>query len=154
MTTPLTPADHAAAITASRDRLLAFAAVCPDHDWRAAPLRDQGDDRTVGVIVDHVADAYDYVGAWIGAIIAGQDPQPSPELVDGFNAAHAVKAAELTRADAVAHLRASGDQAIALVRGLADTDLDRGDGLVRRFAGILARHPDDHRTQIEAALGG
>ncbi len=154
MTDPVTPAEHAAAIAAARDRLQTFAASCPDEVWRATPLADHGDGRAVGVIVDHVADSCDYIGAWISAIVAGADPPVSPELVDEFNAAHSAAAATVTQADAGAHLQRSGDAVIALIRGLAPTDLALADGRVGRFAQILARHPDDHRAQIEAAIRG
>ena len=50
------------------------------------------------------------------------------------------------------HLRASGDAIVALVGELADSDLDLADGRVRRLAEIAARHADDHRAAIEAAL--
>ena len=152
MTELVTPADHAAAIAASRDRLQAFAASCSDEEWRASPLSNQGDSRTVGLIVDHLADSCDYIGAWISAIVAGQDPRVSPELVDRFNAAHAASAAGITRADAAEHLQRSGDVVIALISGLADADLGLAGGLVGRFAQILTRHPDDHRAEIESAL--
>lgn len=154
MTEVVTPADHAAAIAAARDRLQAFAAACPDEAWRAVPLSNEGDRRSVGVIVDHVADACDYIGAWISAIVAGQDPQVGPELVDRFNAAHAASYTSVTQADAVAHLQRSGDAIIALIGGLTDSDLELAGGRVRRFAEILARHPDDHRVEITAALRG
>jgi len=154
MTNVLSPADHAAVIVAARDRLLSFAASCSDGDWVARPLADQGDDRTVGVIVDHVADAYDYIGAWLSAIAAGQDPEVGPELVDKFNATHARDAAAVTRADATAHVQRSGDVIVALVSGLSSDDLERAGGRVGRLAQILARHPDDHRAEIEAALRG
>jgi hypothetical protein len=152
MADAVTPSDHAAAIAASRDRLKAFAAACPDDVWRAAPLSDQGDRRTVGVIVDHVADSCDYIGAWMRAIVAGEEPAVSPELVDQFNAAHAADRADVTQADAVTHLQRSGDAVIALIASLTESDLDLADGRVGRFAQILARHPDNHRAEIEAAL--
>jgi hypothetical protein len=154
MTDAASPADHAAAIAASRDRLAAFAASCPEDAWRSRPLTGQGDDRTVGVIVDHVADSYDYIGAWLSAIVAGQDPPVSAELVDSFNAAHARDAAAVTQPDAIAHLERSGDAVIALISHLSVDDLERADGQVGRFAQILARHPDNHRAEIEAVLRG
>jgi hypothetical protein len=154
MTDAVSPADHAAAIAASRDRLMAFAASCSDKDWLATPLAGEGDGRTVGVIVDHVADSCDYIGAWLSAIVAGQDPAVGPELVDRFNAAHAANAAAVTQAGAIAHLQRSGDAVVALVRGLSAGDLARAGGRVGRFAQILARHPDDHLAEIEAALRG
>ena len=154
MTDAMTPADHVAAIAASRDRLLAFVAACPDDEWQARPLHNTGDSRTVGVIVDHVADSYQYIGAWISAIVADQDPVLGPELVDRLNAAHATDAATVTRAEAATHLRRNGDAVVALINGLAESDLDRDDGRVGRLCAILARHPDDHRTELEAALRG
>jgi len=155
MTDAASPAEHAAAITASRDRLVAFAVSCSDDDWRSRPLIEQGDDhRPVGVIVDHVADSYDYIGAWLSAIGAGQDPPVSAELVDTFNAAHAQDAAAVTRADAISHPGRSGDAVIALVSRLSVEDLERPDGRIGRFALILARHPDNHRAEIEAVLRG
>jgi DinB superfamily len=154
MNDAMSPAEHAAAIAAARDRLMAFAASCSDDDWLARPLAGQGDDRTVGVIVDHVADSCGYIGAWLSAIVAGQDPPVSPELVDDFNAAHAVDAATVTQADAIAHLQSGGDVVVALVRGLSAGDLTRAGGRIGRLAQILARHPDDHRADIEAALRG
>jgi hypothetical protein len=154
MTDAVSPAEHAAAIAGARDRLLGFATSCSDDDWLARPLAGQGDDRTVGVIVDHVADACDYIGAWLTAIVDGQEPQVGPELIDSYNAAHARDAVAVTQADAAAHLQRSGDVIIALVSGLSPGDLERSAGRVGRLAQILARHPDDHRAQIEAALRG
>jgi hypothetical protein len=154
MTDPLSPAEHAAAIAASLARLQAFAASCPDEVWHSTPLSELGDSRTVGVIVDHVADSCDYIGAWISAIAAGQDPALGPELVDQFNAAHAAHAANVTKTDAAAHLQRSGDVLIALINGLTAGDLALADGRVGRLAQILARHPDDHRAEITAACRG
>ena len=39
-----------------------------------------------------------------------------------------------------------------MVVGLSSVGLAAGDGRVRRLAQIAARHADDHRTEIEAAL--
>lgn len=147
------PAEHAAQIAAARDRLLAFVATCTDDDWHAAPLRDQGDARSAGVIVDHVADAYEYLGKWIKVIVAGERPVFNSELVDALNAVHAASAGALTQPDAMQHLQTSGDVLIAMISDLTVTDLDAGDGRVRRLAEIAARHADDHRTDIMTALG-
>ena len=64
------PAAYAADIEAARDRLIAFASGCGDEEWRAAPL--DGDPRPVGVVVDHVADSYEYLAGWIRQLVAGQ----------------------------------------------------------------------------------
>jgi DinB superfamily len=147
-----TPAEIAAQIAAARDRLLVFAAACTDEVWNATPLAAQGDHRTVGIIVDHIAHAYDYMGGWMREILAGGTPQVDVALVDRLNAAHAARAGQLTQAGAMEHLTSSGDELIGLVTGLTEPDLEAGAGRVRRFAEIAMRHPDTHRADLEAAL--
>ena len=63
-------AAYAADIGAARDRLIAFASGCSEAQWRAAPL--DGDPRPVAVVVDHVADSYEYLAGFIRQILAGQ----------------------------------------------------------------------------------
>lgn len=145
-----TPAQYAADIDAARERLVAFAAGCSPEHWRAAPL--DGDPRPVGVIVDHVADAYDYMGGWVQRILAGEDVAVDGTTVDALNADHAVAAA-LTQDEAIKHLRSSGAVFSGLVAGCSAADLRAGNGRVERFAQIAIRHPDDHRAELEAALG-
>jgi DinB superfamily len=152
MTDVQSAAEHAAQIAAARDRLLAFAAICTDQDWHAAPLSDQGDARSAGVIIDHVAHAYEYLGHWIRLIIAGDDPEVNPELVDALNAGHAATAGTLTQADVMEHLQGSGDALIAMIGELTAAELNTDGGRVRRLAEIAARHADDHRADIQTAL--
>src|SRR5215472_12290181 len=153
MTDERSPAEHAELIAAARDRLLAFAGACTDDTWHARALAEHGDHRTVGVIVDHVADAYEYLGGWVGEILAGAPPQVDADLVDQLNAAHAEAAETLTQAGAMEHLTRSGDEMVALIAGLKAGDLEAGGGRVRRFAEIAARHADTHRTDLQEALG-
>jgi len=153
MTEARTPAELGEAIAAARDRLLAFASACTDDRWHAQPLAGQGDPRPVGVIVDHVADAYDYIGAFLREILAGQDPQVDPALIDQLNAEHAAGAGHLTQAGAMEHLTRSGDELIALVTTMSPADLDRAGGRVRLLAEICVRHADNHRGDMSAALG-
>jgi DinB superfamily len=153
MTEAHNPAELAGQIAAARDRLLAFAAACADERWHAEPLAAQGDPRAVGIIVDHVADAYDYVMKWLREIVAGQNPQVDPAMVDRLNADHAAAAGHLTQAGAMEHLTRSGDELVAFVSRLSAADLDLGDGRVRRLAEICVRHADNHRGDLEQALG-
>jgi DinB superfamily len=146
----LDPAGFAAAIGEARQRLLDYVTRCSDRDWAAAPV--PGDPRPVGVILDHVAHSYEYLAGWIGGILAGRPPEVSADLVDAMNAEHAAGAAGLSQAQVAAHLRASGDQLIALTAGLHPGQLDLDGQRVRRLAQIAARHADGHRTEIEAAL--
>ena len=145
------PAQYAADIDAARERLAAFAAACSAEQWRAAPL--DGDPRPVGVIVDHVAHAYEYMGGWVQRLLAGEDVAVDGTTVDALNADHAVTAAAVTPDEAIGHLRRSGAAFSRLVAGCSAEGLRAGDGRVERFAQIAIRHPDDHRAELEAALG-
>ena len=150
MTDDLSPAGHAQAIDEARQRLLIFVQRCTDGDWCAAPVA--GDPRPVGVIADHVADAYEYLTGWIADLAAGQPVDVNAEIVDELNAQHAADASAVTASHVAGHLRSSGDALIALVAGLEPGQLDLDDGRVRRLAVIAARHADNHRAEIEAAL--
>jgi uncharacterized damage-inducible protein DinB len=154
MTSQRSPAEHAQEIAAARDRLVAFAADCSDETWHERPLTADGDPRPVGVIIDHVGHSYEYLAGWVREVLAGESPEVTADLVDGLNAEHARACGHLTQADAVEHLTRSGDELIAFIAGLADADLDAGDGRVRRFAEVATRHADNHRAEIEQALGG
>jgi hypothetical protein len=153
MTEALTPSEHAVAIAAALERMLAFVAACSDDDWHARPLRGHGDARPVSVIADHVADAYDYMGAWVREIAADGEPEVTVAQIDRLNAEHARQAELVTQAEAAGHLRRSGAEFVEIIRSLAPSDLERQNGRVRRFAEIAARHPDNHRSEIQAALG-
>jgi hypothetical protein len=142
------PAAYAADIEAATDRLVSFVSACADREWRAAPL--EGDPRPVAA--DHVAHAYEYLAGWISQLLAGQPAEVSSQTVDTLNAQHAQSAAAVTKAEVTGHLRRSGDAISRLVAGLDAADLAAGDGMVRRLAQIAARHADDHRTDIQAAL--
>ena len=144
------PAAYAADIDAARDRMIGFVTGCGDEEWRSAPL--DGDPRPVAVVVDHVAHAYEYLAGWIGQLVAGQPAEVNSDVVDALNARHARDAAAVSRDEAAGHLRRSGQAISALVAGLSAADLAAGDGRVLRLAQIAARHADDHRADIEAAL--
>jgi hypothetical protein len=141
------PAAYAADIEAARDRLIAFAGGCSEDEWRAAPLDE--DPRPVAVVVDHVADSYEYLAGWIRQILAGEPVEVTGEIVDDLNAE---QAAAVTQAEAAEHLRRSGAAISTLIAGLSADDLAAGGGRVRRFAQIAIRHADNHRTDIETSL--
>ncbi len=130
--------------------MIAFVGGCSDEDWRAAPLN--GDPRPVAVVVDHVAHAYEYLAGWMRQIIAGQRVEVNSDAVDALNAQHARDAVAVSKVEAKGHLRRSGVAISGLVAGLSAADLAAEDGRVRRLAQIAARHADDHRADIEAAL--
>ena len=144
------PAAYAADIDAARERMIGFVSGCSDEQWASAPL--DGDPRPVAVVVDHVAHAYEYLASWISQLVAGQPVEVNSGVVDALNAQHARDATAVNRTEATEHLRRSGEAISVLVAGLSPADLTAGDGRVRRLAQIAARHADDHRADIEAAL--
>src|SRR5215467_8083409 len=92
------PARYASEIDEARERLIAFAGGCTAEQWSAAPL--DGDPRPVGVVVDHVAHAYEYLAEWMRQIVAGHPVEVDSEVVDTLNAQHARAAASVSRAEA------------------------------------------------------
>src|SRR5215472_16660807 len=101
----------AQSIDDARQRLVSFVRQCAHDNWSAAPV--PGDPRPVGVICDHVAHAYEYLGGWIGDLIAGRSAEVSGEIVDELNAGHAGESASITPDEVMDHLRSSGDTIIA-----------------------------------------
>lgn len=147
-----TGTELALAITAARDRLVLFATQCPPDAWDVAVLGSTGDPRPLGVVVDHVGHAYEYLARFIADIVAGESPAIDAGLIDAINAEHATASAATTRRSAVERLARSGDELAALVGGLSDDQLDLMEGRVRRLAAIGARHADDHRAELVRAL--
>jgi len=149
---PIDPGALAAAVVEARRRLLRFVERCSDEQWSSMPLGD-ADPRTVGTIVDHVADAYDYLGAWIDRLRRGEPAEVNRTVVDEFNARHAAATPAPSRPDVAAHLARSGDTVVALISSLSPEQPDGDDTPVVRLAHIAARHADSHRTELEAVLG-
>jgi hypothetical protein len=151
MTDQRTPAQCAEDVVAARDRLVAFAQACSEADWRSSPL-GEGDPRSVGVVTDHVAHSYEYIGSWIGTLLKGTAPKINPAVIDELNAQHASRAGQVTIDEAVAHLRQSGDTFAGILRSLRPNDFETHDGRICRLAEVAIRHTDGHRSEIEHAL--
>jgi len=146
------PGTLAHQVDEARGRLLDFVRTCTDEQWLERPLAD-GDPRSVGVIVDHVADAYEYLAGWIAALVRREPVEVDATVVDDLNARHASTAAAPTRDDVTNHLADSGDRMIELISSLGPEHLVMGDGRVERLAHIAALHADGHRNELEEALG-
>ena len=141
----------AATLRAARDRLVQAALRYPDERWTLVPAGNDEDPRPVNVLVDHVADAYEYMGGWARQLVDGSSPAVDGEVVDRLNREHAVRAANVTVEMAVDHLTSAGEVFIEFLGGLGLEQLALEGGRVRRFAEIAIRHTDDHRAQIEQA---
>ena len=113
---------------AARQRLIAFVGRCADEQWTSSPL-GYDDPRSVGVIVDHVADAYEYLGSLVTKLVRGEPVEVSPEIVDELNALHSA-ALTPTREAAIEHLVRSGDAFVALIEPLGPEQLSAAEGRV------------------------
>jgi hypothetical protein len=140
-------------VLAARARLIEFVGRCTDDQWTARPLTE--DPRAVAVIVDHVADAYEYLGSFVGELSRGEPVEVSGAIVDELNARHASAVRAPTREAVIDHLARSGDDFVACIEPM-DAHQLAGEGgrvTIARFAQIAALHADDHRVALEEALG-
>jgi hypothetical protein len=145
------PADIAAAVADARQKLAGFASECSEEQWGSSPLGD-ADPRPVCVIVDHVADAYEYIGGWLRSMLDGESLDITSDDVDHLNAHHASIAVMHGRSEVIEHLDRSGDQLIELISALRPDQLAIDNGRLERLAMIASRHADGHRSELEAAL--
>jgi hypothetical protein len=109
--------EQATEVVAARARLIGFVGRCRDEQWTARPLA-VADPRAVGVIVDHVADAYEYLGSFVTKLARNEHVDVSPEIVDELNAHHASAMSSPSPEQVIAHLMRSGDAFVALVEPL------------------------------------
>ena len=149
------PAELAATLRVARDHLVQTAERNSNERWTTVPEGNDQDLRPVNVLVDHVADAYEYIGGWVRELVGGSSPSVDAELIDRLNSEHSARAANVTGPVAIEHLTSAGDAFIEFLRTLELEHLDLEGGRVRRFAEIVIRHTNDHRVQIEGTgLGG
>ncbi len=146
------PAELAAKIRSARDALVAFVEHVGDDQWVASPLEPSGDPRSVGVIVDHVADSYGYLSEWIQQLCNGETVEVDNEVVDRLNLAHSAKASGASKAEVVEHLDRQGASFVDLIGGLSDDQFALADGRVARLANIALLHTNGHREELEAAI--
>jgi hypothetical protein len=146
-------AELAREVVAARARLIEFVGRCTDDKWTSQPLAE--DPRPVAVIVDHIADAYEYLGSFVGKLSRGEPVEVSGAIVDELNARHAAAVHAPTREAVIDHLARSGDDFVAFVEPMDAHELggEGGGVTIARFAQIAALHADDHRVALEEALG-
>src|SRR4051812_45362426 len=94
-----------------------------DAQWAT---RTDAEQWPVAVAVRHVAGAHAFISRRVRAIVEGQ-PLPSmpPGGIDAETAREAERYADVTRDEVLAMMRSKGADAVSLVRGLSDEQLDR-----------------------------
>ena len=143
------------------DALIVAVRDCSAEQWR---LPCPNDGRSVGAVAQHVAEVYPAFAHILATLQRGEQYSPSASMedVDRENAAQAHAAATVERAETLTLLREGGAKVVALLRSLADEQLDR---LAGNFGGnelsvaqvveyVVIGHSVEHLSGIRAALGG
>jgi hypothetical protein len=144
--------------------LAAFVDTLSDAEWRTPVSGGGRDDRSVGVIVHHVASVYPIEIDLARAIASGKAvTDVTWEGVAEMNAKHARDQAGVTKAAALDLLRKNSRQAAAAVRAFTDEELDRAAPFSLSFAAPVTaqfvvedhaiRHSWHHLARIRAAVG-
>ena len=142
--------------------LAAFAQNLTEEEWNN-PVNEGRDDRTIGVIVHHVASMYPIEIDVAKAVAAGGAvTDVSWDTVAGINAAHAHENARATKEEALELLRRNSRDAAAVVRGLTDAELDRAAPFSLSYGAPMTaqfviedhalRHSWHHLARIRTAL--
>src|SRR5436305_7321789 len=105
--------------------LAAFADGLSEEEWRT-PVSESGRDRSVGVIVHHVASVYPIEIDLARTIASGKAvTDVTWKVVAELNAKHAHDQAAVTKAAALELLRRNSREAATVVRAFTDEELDR-----------------------------
>ena len=140
--------------------LASFVETMTDAEWRT---KVPPDGRTAGVIVHHVADVYPLEVQLAQKLASGQ-PIAGVTWADvaTMNAGHAKDHANVTKAEALEHLKKNSKEAAKAVRALSDDQLDTAATVSLNFDAPLTcqffvedhplRHSYHHLGRIRAAL--
>jgi len=142
--------------------LAAFAGGLSEAEWRTRV--SETDQRSIGVIVHHVATVYPIEVDLARAIANGKAvPDVTWEVVAQLNANHAREHAGVTKAAALELLRRNSHEAAAAVRKFTDDELDRAAPFSLSFGAPVTaqfviedhalRHSWHHLARIRKALG-
>jgi hypothetical protein len=142
----------------ANDEALAFTNSCSDEQW---VLPVPGEDWTVGVVLHHIAEGHAHGLQWINDMASGRGVRESAEDIDRENAAHAVRAQGVRRADTAALLEANGSRLEDALRRLSDEELDRESSFgpaggrpfpTEQLAAVAARHTREHLAHAQGAV--
>jgi DinB family protein len=142
--------------------LAAFAEGLSDSEWRT-PI-SATDQRSVGIVVHHVASMYPIEIDVARAIASGKSVSDVTwEVVAQLNAQHAQDTAQVSKSAALELLRQNSRKAAAAVRALTDQELDNAAPFSLTFGAPMTaqfviedhamRHSWHHLAAIRKALG-
>ncbi len=134
---------------------------CSDEDWRRTCSTEGW---SVGVAAHHLAVAHASILELVQAVANGQPAPPiTADMLDQYNAQHAIEFANCTRDEVLALHRRGARAAVEAVRGLDDEQLDRTapmallGGAPSSAQQLIETgqigHPKEHLGSIRAAVG-
>lgn len=130
---------------------------CSDDQWKMTCANDE---RTVGVVFDHIAKGNPQVVEWMAEFLSGRPVAITPEILDGRNADHARRAANRPRAETVHDLKTGSVSTSHAIRSLTESQLHQsqefgwaGRQEVAWVASAALRHPRGHLKSIRETLG-
>ena len=159
---------HRAEVLAARVRegaagLAAFVRDLSDKEWATKVPGSGRDNRTVGVVVHHVASVYPIEIQLAKTIGSGKAVDVTWEAVAEMNAGHAKENADISREAALELLQKNSREAADAVAGFTDEELDRAAPFGLAFGAPMTaqfvledhavRHSWHHLARIKAALG-
>jgi hypothetical protein len=153
--------DLVARFEQANNEFIAFANGLSDEQW-TQPL-NSGDERGIGVIIDHVGVSHVPVAEWVASVAAGQPRSVDMDLLNELNDRHARERANVTRDEAVNGLRDGAAKAVEIIRGIDEDALDRTTTMAamggqevsaQQLAEmIFIGHIGMHSGEIRAAIG-
>jgi hypothetical protein len=154
----MTPQETAASnLRAAAAEVEAFIRECPDEIWhRPSPH----DGRTVASLAYHCAAGNDVAQGWICQVLAGRKILETADEHNAYNAAEAVRSADMSKADALAMLARTTERATHFVSSLTDEELERHASfgisgrelMVGRFLSNYGGHMRDHLEEMKASV--
>lgn len=144
--------------------LVSFAEGLSEAEWRTPGSAKGSDNRSVGVIVHHVASIYP-VEVQVAKVVASGNAVTDVtwDVVAGLNAKHAQEAAGATKAETLELLRKNSREAAAVVRAFTDEELDKAAPFSLSYGAPVTaqfviedhalRHSWHHLARIREALG-
>jgi hypothetical protein len=130
---------------------------CSDNEWKVPCTNEE---RTVGVVFDHIATGNPQVVEWIHEFLAGRPVVLTPESLNARNADHARRAANRPRAETVQDLKTGSASTSRAIRSLTESQMHQGQEFawagrqeVAWVASAALRHPRGHLKSIREALG-
>lgn len=102
--------------------LIATVEAIPKDRWRAYCSAEQW---TVGVVAHHVASDHLILADVTGAIVSGDAPAITWEMLHQINAEHLEAHRDCTQAETLELLRSGGEKVASTLRALSDADLER-----------------------------